>query len=555
MTTVVDKLTKLLIVDDEAVVCSLLQDALESEGYHVETASSGEEALDHLNQEPTDLLITDIRMPGMSGIELASKVRNLHPATGVVFMTGYASLNSAKDAIKHGALDYVMKPFELPEIRAAVSNAVSKLGESAELSSTQKLTGLSDLSHMLFEADDRKSLVRSSLKFAMMHERSSNGSVLYMDDEQDSFVMLTIEGNRHQKTTLGKEPLQSLFSQPKAISWQEPVLLGCDDDHPIHNMQPDDNLKPFLCPSWMTEQKLMVVVPVRRAETFHGIITLEADADTVRIKQSDVKFLSVMANQLAITLDNVSLLEETRAAYANLKALQDETIELEKMATRGEMSAEIGHELNNFIGVVSGNMELLDLHLQKQNYDKLGKYVSAITSTLEKIKTFTSNLMDLRPISSAKEIVPFDRILTEVIEYLRPQKRFRGVEIISPEQLSPTPFEADTLQIQQLFYNLFNNAADATVDSDVRKITVSLETEAEHNRFITSIRDTGSGFDPKSLAIAFREKFTTKETGHGFGLVVCKRIIENHGGKLDIDSTPGKGTCISISFPLATDTR
>jgi len=95
------------------------------------TCSSGEEAVGVLQNEPIELLITDIRMPGMDGTQLVEKARELNPAIGVVFMTGYASLTSAKDAIKQGALDYIMKPFELSEIRQAVGNAISKLSVAA----------------------------------------------------------------------------------------------------------------------------------------------------------------------------------------------------------------------------------------------------------------------------------------------------------------------------------------------------------------------------------------------------------------------------------------
>jgi len=297
----------------------------------------------------------------------------------------------------------------------------------------------------------------------------------------------------------------------------------------------------------------MIAVPVMRAATFHGLMMLAHDEDTVKIKGTDLKFLAITANQLAITLENVSLLEETQQAYSRLKELQDETIELEKMATRGTMSAEIGHELNNFLGVVAGNVDLLKLHLEKQNYDRLDKYLSTVSSTLAKIKTFTDNLMDLSSISSKKETIRFDRLITEVVEYLRPQKRFEGIEISMPAEIEPVALEADNTQIQQLLYNLFHNAADATIECEQRQISVSLAADPQLGTFQVAIRDTGVGFGSESLSKAFQEKFTTKESGHGFGLVVCKRIVDNHGGELQIESVSGEGTCISITFPLAVE--
>jgi len=553
MTEPLPKLWRILAVDDEEIVQSLIRDALEDKGYQVLTVTTGEEAIKLLESTPFDLLITDIRMPRMSGTELVEQARRINPAIGIIFITGYASLTSAKDAIKQGALDYIMKPFELTEIRQAVRNAISKLSVAAAAASHEQLSSLSDLSNVLFAAGDRKSLVTSSLKFAMMHLRCESGSILFWDGETEKYIRLTIQGGETDEQVIGDEPMRTLVNAGMVLTVREPILVTELENHPIYQHQPDPGLQPFLIPPWMNEQIQMIAVPVMRAAAFHGLMMLAHDEDTVRIKETDLKFLTITASQLAITLENLSLLEETQQAYSRLKELQDETIELEKMATRGTMSAEIGHELNNFLGVVAGNVDLLKLHLEKQNYDRLDKYLSTVSSTLARIKTFTDSLMDLSSISSHKETIRFDRLITEVVEYLRPQKRFEGVEISMPAEIEPVTLEADNTQVQQLLYNLFHNAADATVGCEQRQISVSLGTDPQLGTFQVAIRDTGVGFGPESLSKAFQEKFTTKESGHGFGLVVCKRIVDNHGGELQIESVPGEGTCISITFPLAVE--
>ncbi len=545
-----EKTFSILAVDDEEIVQSLIRDALEEEGHQVLTAADGATAMELLQSNSIDLLITDIRMPKMSGTELVERARAFNPAIGIIFMTGYASLTSAKDAIKQGALDYIMKPFELAEIRQAVRNGLAKLADTADAASHRQLSSLSDLSTMLFAAGDRKSLVTSSLRFAMMHLRSNVGSILCWNRESDQYEMLTIKDDQVSRDPVGVEPLHSMALDGRLHPFHEPALVADISDHPIYEYSPDDTLQPFLIPSWMTNEMQMIVIPVMRAAAFHGLMMLAHQDDTVSVKKTDLTFLAITASQLAITLENLALLEESQQAYSRLKELQDETLELEKMATRGTMSAEIGHELNNFLGVVAGNVDLLQLHLNKGNYDKLGKYLSTVSSTLSKVKTFTDNLMDLRSASSTKETIRFDSLITEVVEYLRPQRRFDGIEMTLPDNLERVEFEADTTQIQQLLYNLFHNAADAMIGCDGRQIAVGVEPVGD--RFLLSIRDTGTGFDPELLTKAFHEKFTTKESGHGFGLVVCKRIIDNHGGELNIESAPGEGTCISIDFPIAT---
>ncbi|MEW5796150.1 MAG: response regulator [Candidatus Zixiibacteriota bacterium] len=544
---------RILAVDDEEIVQSLVRDALEEEGYHVLTANSGAEALAILRTQPIDLLITDIRMPKMSGTDLVEQARALNPSIGVIFMTGYASLSSAKDAIKRGALDYIMKPFELSDIRQAVRNSLDKLQAVAAAASHDQLNSLSDLSNMLFAAGDRKSLVASSLKFAMMHLKCERGSVLYFDTASEAYVMLTEQAGNSHEEVIGRDPLHAMVSDGMLIEFHEPTLVSNLEDHPIYRKRPDPDLRRFLLPPWTGEQEQLIAVPVVRAASFYGIMLLTPSEDTVRIKQTDLKFMSITASQLAISLENLNLLEEAQQAYSRLKELQDQAIELEKMATRGIMSAEIGHELNNFLGVVVGNVEMLSHHLGKGNYDKLGKYLDTVSSTLGKVQSFAENLMDLRSISSEEELIRFDQLLVEVVEYLRPQKRFRDVELIVPQDLEPVSLQADSTQIQQLLYNLFRNAADATLDCPVREIRVGVETNQELGRFRLTIEDTGVGFDSDALTKAFRQQFTTKEAGHGIGLMVCRRIIDNHHGELDIESSPGNGTRIAISFPMAVE--
>ena len=542
---------RILAVDDENIVQSLIRDALEDEGLEVDTAASGEAALKVLKSKPIDLLITDIRMPGMSGTELVERARQISPNIGVVFITGYASLTSAKDAIKQGALDYIMKPFDLSEIRNSVHNAMAKMAETSGATSHDQLDSLSDLSHVLFSAGDRRSLATSSLKFAMMHLKSQSGSILFWDADAEQYVQLTLDGDNSREETIGRAPLYSLATEGELLGIQEPCLVTSLDNHPIYQRHANPQLEPFLIPSWVIKNTPVVTVPIMRPSQFYGLATLSLDSDITSVGQSDFKFLAVTANQLAISLENLQLLEESQQAYSRLRELQEETIELEKMATRGTMSAEIGHELNNFLSVVAGNVELLKVHVGRGAFDKLDKYLDRVTNTLAKMKSFTDNLMDLSSISSQQEVIRFDHLIQEVVEYVRPQKRFEGIELIMPAEIDPIHLQADHTQMQQVLYNLFHNAADATVDCDQRQIHVSLVTYPDLGSFQVAIRDTGVGFDQDLLKKAFQEQFTTKESGHGFGLVICKRIVDNHGGELQIESVPGEGTRISITFPLA----
>ena len=177
--------TAILVVDDEQIVTSLICDALEEEDYQVETTQSSEHAIEMSRNQDFDLVISDIRMPRMDGIEMIKKIKEIQPSIGIIFMTGYANLQSAKNAIKQGASDYIMKPFELSEMRQAVHNAISMKRAADVTSSDHHLDNLTDLNRMLFEAGDRRGLIVASLRFAMIHQRADLGTVIYNADDAD----------------------------------------------------------------------------------------------------------------------------------------------------------------------------------------------------------------------------------------------------------------------------------------------------------------------------------------------------------------------------------
>lgn len=114
---------RVLIVDDEAETRSLLCEIMEKEGYEVQATHDGQTALDFATRQPPDVVLSDIQMPGMTGIELLAAMFDRLPQTQVILLTAYGSLNTAVEGIKAGAFDYISKPFVLDEIRTVVRRA------------------------------------------------------------------------------------------------------------------------------------------------------------------------------------------------------------------------------------------------------------------------------------------------------------------------------------------------------------------------------------------------------------------------------------------------
>ncbi|WP_457755888.1 response regulator [Thermodesulfatator indicus] len=118
-----DDVVKILIAEDEKFFRILLFEELQDQKRQVKVVSNGAEALDLLKRENFDLLITDLKMPGLEGIELLKEAKKINPRILVIVITGYASLDSAIEALKEGAYDYIRKPFSLEELKVSVNNA------------------------------------------------------------------------------------------------------------------------------------------------------------------------------------------------------------------------------------------------------------------------------------------------------------------------------------------------------------------------------------------------------------------------------------------------
>jgi DNA-binding NtrC family response regulator len=116
----------ILVVDDEPVVLEALRRLLRADGYDVVAAESGEEALTRLAQQRCDIMVTDIRMPGLNGLEVLQRSRDLQPRLGVILVSGYATLDTAIEALRLGADDLLLKPFELEDLRASVQRVLGR---------------------------------------------------------------------------------------------------------------------------------------------------------------------------------------------------------------------------------------------------------------------------------------------------------------------------------------------------------------------------------------------------------------------------------------------
>lgn len=542
--------TKLLVVDDEEIILSVATDVLEGEGYIIKTETNPLEALKRVSEESFDFVLTDINMPEMNGLEMVKQIKKIDANIGAIFMTGYANLETAKEAIKTGAYDYIMKPFELVELRAAVTKAVEKRREEMSKTEGARLDRLSDLVEVLYTVGDKKSLLRLSLGLALINSGLTTGFITCWESKSGALDLVWTD-NVRESDFREMSAILSTDVAKDCFNFNTPLRTGDLAEHPFVNklqhIVPESNslIRYFDPEIGSTTLKVM------RRDEFLMVLCIQNESSQALFADGDLKLLNLVLNMAMVVVENVLLLSESQAALAELATIHDQIVNLERVATQGIMSAEIGHELNNYLNIVQSNFELLKLKANITNSDDVDKYIRGINESLDQMTRFTIGLVDSAKLKSEKTKFDLDDLIEDIVAFLSPQKKYGMVKLIHNKSGNLPKMTADAQQLQQLFYNLLNNAAESFPEDFEGQRQITITTQLSGSDVKIDVVDNGSGIPESLQKTMFSDRFTTKTSGHGFGLLVCKKVVESHNGHISVESTEGEGTVFHITFPTS----
>jgi two-component system NtrC family sensor kinase len=223
----------------------------------------------------------------------------------------------------------------------------------------------------------------------------------------------------------------------------------------------------------------------------------------------------------------------------------------QNLVAKGEMAATIAHELNNYLTIILNNAELLPLNLDNGDSDKVANNTKAIQESVQTMKRFTDGLMDFSKLETRITEYNLRMLIEDLIFSLKPQRQFSTISFETDFDPDLPLLHMDVGQIQQVFLNILNNAAEAMIATTrpSGKITITASSSKREKLVEVKISDTGPGIPPELLPRIFEPHFTTKKDGHGFGLVICERIVKNHKGEISVESSP-KGTTFIITLPV-----
>jgi nitrogen fixation/metabolism regulation signal transduction histidine kinase len=238
---------------------------------------------------------------------------------------------------------------------------------------------------------------------------------------------------------------------------------------------------------------------------------------------------------------------------SELIELNDQIIKLDRFANEAEMASEIAHSINNYLTVISGNLELLQHRLGAETCEQHRRPMDAMHSSVEAIVKYVEGLMGAREESGVFMPKNLAEIVRVMVRVLRPQKRFSRIELATNIALDfPRGVVVCEAQFHQVLLNLLINAADALNSQEGNqhpRIQVTLRLDSAAHKVLIDISDNGPGIAADKLDHLFTRRFTTKAKGHGIGLITVKKIIDLHSGTITAATAPGQGTTFSIALP------
>ncbi|WP_165763694.1 MHYT domain-containing protein [Halalkalibacter urbisdiaboli] len=230
-----------------------------------------------------------------------------------------------------------------------------------------------------------------------------------------------------------------------------------------------------------------------------------------------------------------------------LKEREEMLIETEKLSLVGELASGVAHEIRNPLTTLKGFTKMIYQHSQEKSQKK---YLKIMMDELDRINLIVDEFMVLaKPHLVNFEKKDLSQIINEVVTLLRTQAIIKDIEIVTVLEGHSFDLICEGNQIKQVLVNLIKNSIEAM--SNGGKIYVKLEKNG--GRFVVSIIDEGEGIPQENLPLLGNPFYTTKKEGTGLGLMVTKKIIQNHNGTFKITSQPNNGTRVTVSLPIDGD--
>ena len=392
---------KVLIVDDEKSICEVLKKFLEKKGYDVITANDGNMGLKVARENRIDVVICDIKMPGIDGIQVVKGIKKIDQRIPVLINTAYPDMDTAIEALKSGAYDYLVKPVNLEEIGEKVSRALSSRRVLEENVLFSKIVSLHEVSRYLSAIHDFDKLLKMVLEYSIMMAKADSGALMLLDEQNELKVITTMGVERNVEF--------NEKDRMKIASWvaknEEPILI--DKNSPT---------LPFLGKLKWKCIGSSVTFPLKTPNRKIGVLHINRARESESFTNIELEIINVLASHAAISIDNVKVYDKIQEQYLQTMKAFAQAVEAKDFYTRGHSEKVMEYSLKLAIkmGLKAEELEVVKhaglLHdigkigVPEQILNKPGKLTPVEFEEIRKHPTAGVNI--IAGIASMKPLLP-----------------------------------------------------------------------------------------------------------------------------------------------------
>jgi FixJ family two-component response regulator/nitrogen-specific signal transduction histidine kinase len=500
----------ILLVDDEEDIRDVLGMSLSDMGYQVHTAENGEQGYRlYLDIRPS-IVLTDIKMPGMDGIELLRKIKQDNPETEVIMITGHGDMDLAITSFKDEASDFITKPIDVDALEIALQRVREKIVVRQKL--REYTEGLE--SQLMC-----KTVALRRMEETVSAEPPEKAEWSIQDRFQDHFDMLPcyitvhdcelkfVSMNSRFVEDFGDELGSHCYTvlKQRAAPCAECPVMQTFEDGKSHQMEME-----FIAKSSRRYNVMVWTSPIR---------------------DSSGKIYQVLV--MATNLDQVMDLQN-------------------HLSSLGLMIGSVSHGIKGLLTGLDGGMYLLDSGFSKKDETKMREGLDITKKMVGQIRNLVLDILFYAKERELKcETVDLESFATEVSAVVASKMEKQGIDFRAVLNNPLRSVDMDPGFMQTALVNVLENAIDACAENKSREthvIEFSVSQNDSHVHF--SVSDNGIGMDRQTRENMFELFFSAKgKQGTGLGLFITKKVVSQHGGSIHVESEKGKGTTITIILP------